>query len=130
MRCFFHLSNGAAEELLDDEGAEVADVAEARSEALKAIAELRREAPGIQSDWNGWQLRIVSETGDVLSTIRLNTVAYPLGGGSNLVELASDDHVESRTSQPKKLTANVIPNLALLGIHGVCLAASTSEYWA
>ena len=79
MRCYFHLA-GPETELLDEQGVEVGSVEEARAEALKAIAELRREDASLQEDWNGWSLRIVSEGGEVLSTIRLNAISYPVAG--------------------------------------------------
>jgi hypothetical protein len=73
LRCYFHLT-GPDEELLDDVGIEVASVEEARTEALKAVAELRREQPELQRDWNGWQLKIVGDEGEVLSVVRLTGV--------------------------------------------------------
>lgn len=74
MRCYFHLF-GPDEVLLDDEGVEVASIEEARTEALKARAELLREAPLHQREWNGWCLNIANEAGEILSTIPLSLIA-------------------------------------------------------
>ncbi|WP_174873169.1 DUF6894 family protein [Enterovirga aerilata] len=90
MRCFFHL-NGRGEEILDQHGIEVESLEEARTEALKAIAELRREEPPLQHEWHGWQLRIVDEAGRALSTIRLSSVIHPIGG-THFVGRSEDKH--------------------------------------
>ena len=78
MRCYFHLQS-QFEEILDEVGIEVGSQDEARSEALKAIAELRWESGGLQQNWNGWRLLIVNGTGELLSAIRLNTISHPIG---------------------------------------------------
>jgi hypothetical protein len=80
MRCFFHL-RGNGSEILDEDGVEVGSVEEARTEALKAIGEMRREDPCLQHHWNGWRLTIVSDGGQVVSMIPLNLIAYPMTGG-------------------------------------------------
>jgi hypothetical protein len=91
MRCYFHLANGH-DELLDETGANVATLEEARTAALKAIDELRREDPSLQRDWNGWELRIVDEAGRVLSVMRVNTIVYPVSGQRETVTPSRDDH--------------------------------------
>ncbi len=73
MRCFFHLVGPADELLTDDTGVEVASADDARAEALKAIDEIRREDPNETSSWFGWNLEIVDEAGEVISTIPLRT---------------------------------------------------------
>jgi hypothetical protein len=71
MKCFFHLASGT-DELLDAIGVAVADVDEARTEALDALAELRREEPDSDRDWSGWELRAVDGSGTPLFTIPLS----------------------------------------------------------
>ncbi len=96
MRCFFHLTNGE-EELLDQEGIEVRSVDDARTEALRAIDELRRETHYLQEDWNGWTLRIVDEGGMVHSTIPLNTITFPVAGQHPVSRAGEHDPASSRS---------------------------------
>jgi len=70
MKCFFHLVS-ARDEILDEAGIEVASVEEARTEALRAIDELRREDRALSNDWYGWTLRVVDSDGRVLSSMPL-----------------------------------------------------------
>ena len=80
MRCFFHLVGPEGASIPDAGGVEVASLEEARTEAMKGIAELRREEPALQQDWNGWTLWIVDESGELLSKIQLNAVSHPIAG--------------------------------------------------
>jgi hypothetical protein len=54
-RYYFHLVS-QHEVILDKDGVEVADLAAAGAEALKAIEELRRESPSAATGWEGWWL--------------------------------------------------------------------------
>ena len=69
MRCFFNLVS-ESETIADDIGIEVEDLAIARSEALKAIQELRLENDG--EDWLGWRLEVVSATREHLYSVNLH----------------------------------------------------------
>jgi hypothetical protein len=71
MRCFFHLVN-ADRSLRDEEGVEVADLHEARSEVRKAITELRQADALLAKDWQGWRIDVSNESGDVLFSIHLS----------------------------------------------------------
>lgn len=72
MRLFFHLVN-SRDTILDDTGIEVADEAQARTEAMRAIAEFRAEDPSAPRDWSGWTLRVTDQTGRVILTIPLDS---------------------------------------------------------
>jgi hypothetical protein len=72
MRCYFHLVSGE-EAIMDDTGIEVADIETAQREALKAIQEMRQEAPDADEDWQNWRLNVVDQSGNVLLSIRLDT---------------------------------------------------------
>ena len=128
MRCYFNLI-GPTGELLDDEGVEVASVEEARAEALKAIAELRREDAGVQADWNGWQLRIVSEAGDLLSIVRLNAIVHPTGGDKPGGDAAHGD-ADMPGMNSKKAAPHLLSCATLLGIHWMHLAADIFQLGA
>jgi hypothetical protein len=51
-RYYFHLAN-RRDFIRDEDGLELADLAQARTEALKAIEELRQENPVAAMDWAG-----------------------------------------------------------------------------
>ena len=70
MRCFFHLVNGR-EAILDEAGIEVADLETAKTEASRAIRELRQEG-GASDEWSGWRLDIVCPEGSLLYSIGLD----------------------------------------------------------
>ncbi|WP_245435678.1 DUF6894 family protein [Microvirga calopogonii] len=74
MRCFFHLVNGD-EAILDDTGVEVSDLKTAKTEAEKAISELRREF-SVFDDWVGWRLNIVSSNGTLLCSLPLDKTIH------------------------------------------------------
>jgi predicted alpha-1,6-mannanase (GH76 family) len=75
MRCYFHLVNGE-DAILDDTGVEVADLETARTEALRAIQELRQELDGFTDEWMGWQLDVVCPQGTVLLSVELKTTVH------------------------------------------------------
>ncbi|MBQ0819959.1 hypothetical protein KBI52_06985 [Microvirga sp. HBU67558] len=75
MRCFFHLVNGD-EAILDDTGVEVSDLKTAKTEAEKAISELRREFNSVFDDWVGWRLNIVSSNGTLLCSLPLDKTIH------------------------------------------------------
>ena len=126
MRCYFHLI-GSVGELPDEEGVEVNSVEEARTEALKAIVDLRREDAGIQADWNGWKLIIVGEAGEVLSTVRLNVIDYPVGGWREAVSDTAHNDADAQRLQSKKAVPHVISGTTFLSIHWMRLAADVME---
>ena len=69
MRCYFHLTKG--EEIIrDDRGLELTEVAQARAEAIKAVAEMCDENPGLKS--SGWTLTVADASGNVHFTIQLS----------------------------------------------------------
>jgi hypothetical protein len=70
MRCYFHLSDGHSL-ISDDEGIEVADLDEARSEAMKAIEEFRAEAAAAEHR-TGWRMDITDESGTIFLSIDLD----------------------------------------------------------
>ena len=75
MRCYFHLVNHH-ETILDESGVEVPNLETARSEAFKAIGELRREAGGEIEEWSGWRLDIVCPEGNLLCSLPLDVVLH------------------------------------------------------
>jgi uncharacterized protein YegP (UPF0339 family) len=70
-RYYFHLVS-EHEVILDNEGVEVADLAAAGAEALKAIEELRRESPSAATGWEGWWLEVTDASGAVAFSINLD----------------------------------------------------------
>ena len=84
MRCFFHLLGPEGAELLDEVGVEVSSLDDARTEALKAMAELRAESPGSLGEWNGWVLRIVDDRNSTLADLSLSMI-LPLRSGKDAV---------------------------------------------
>jgi hypothetical protein len=75
MRCYFHLVNGD-DAILDDTGVEVADLETARTEALRAIQELRQELDGFTDEWMGWHLDVVCPQGTVLLSVDLKATVH------------------------------------------------------
>ncbi|MPR12115.1 DUF6894 family protein [Microvirga tunisiensis] len=75
MRCYFHLVN-SHEELIDDEGVEVSNLESAKTQALTAVNELRREYGGVIEDWSGWHLNIVCPEGTLLHSFPLATALH------------------------------------------------------
>ena len=80
MRCYFHLENDTSC-LPDEDGIEVADLREARAQAIQAMLEVLGE----ESDtdwWTGWGFRVVDEMGDLLFLfpfVRLETPRPMIG---------------------------------------------------
>ncbi|KAB0267792.1 MAG: hypothetical protein K0S56_3975 [Microvirga sp.] len=70
MRCYFNLVNGT-EEIIDYDGIEVSGIEQARTQALKAIAELRQEDSDLAGEWKNWRLDVADSDGQVLFTISL-----------------------------------------------------------
>jgi hypothetical protein len=71
MRLYFHLTD-SHDTIRDVDGVEVSDLEEARTEAKRAIAEMRLEDPSAPQDWSGWTLRVTDESGRVLLTLDLD----------------------------------------------------------
>ena len=72
MKLFFHLVDGGRI-IRDLEGVETDDLARARSEALKAVEELRQEDEVSARDWSGWTLNVADAAGNVLLSIDLDS---------------------------------------------------------
>jgi hypothetical protein len=70
-RYYFHLAN-RRDFIRDEDGLELADLAQARTEALKAIEELRQENPVAAMDWAGWRLDVADSSGVVVFSISLD----------------------------------------------------------
>ena len=71
MHCYFHARNATAH-IADDEGIEVANLDQARAEALAALRELRNEDGAAQVPWQKWSLEVTDSAGAVLLSIRLD----------------------------------------------------------
>lgn len=74
MRCFFHLLSDD-DTILDDRGLEIADLQEAKVQALMAIQELRQEIDSIDEDLRGWRLHVVDGSGVILMSVSLDMPA-------------------------------------------------------
>ena len=75
MRCYFHLFSDQ-EEILDEVGIEVTDLEQAKTEALKAISELRLEIGDEVEDWSTWRLEIVCPQGTLLHSMPLKNTLH------------------------------------------------------
>ncbi len=71
MRCYFHLVNGS-EEISDRVGLEVADVDQARAEAIEALQALTKEDESASDAWAGWRLNVSDASGTILFSINLD----------------------------------------------------------
>ena len=80
-RYYFHLIDGT-DVILDDEGIEVADLATARLEVIKAIHEFRRECPAAATEWTGWRIEVTDEMGFVALVIDVSDLAEDDGDRS------------------------------------------------
>src|SRR3954453_15869381 len=91
MRCYFHLENDTSR-LPDEDGVEVADLREARTQAFMALEEVLDEGSG--SDWlRGWRLRVVDGNGDLLFLLPLgrpaqSRVVAPRSSGTHPLRFA------------------------------------------
>lgn len=72
MRCYFNLVNGS-EKIIDHDGIEVRDIAQARLQAMNAIDELREEDLSASGDWANWSLEVTDSSGNVLFSINLGS---------------------------------------------------------
>ena len=73
MRLYFHLA-AAHDSILDEIGIEVEDLDHARSEAMRAIAELKVEDSSAAQDFSGWRLEVTDAAGAVVFSIWLTEV--------------------------------------------------------
>jgi hypothetical protein len=73
MRVYFNLAD-SAQSLPDQQGVDVVDVEEARTEAKRAIAEMLQQDPAMKANVGGWRLDAVDATGAVLFSINLDRV--------------------------------------------------------
>ena len=71
VRLYFHLTNDR-EIIRDEHGIEVKDLAHARREALRTIAEVRAEDQAAARDWSGWRFRIEDAGGRVVLSLDLD----------------------------------------------------------
>ena len=71
MRCFLHLVKGEMV-LTDAVGVDAVDTETAVAEIRMALWNLRAGDPDAKKQWEGWSLKIVDETGCVLSMITLD----------------------------------------------------------
>ncbi|HLM40495.1 MAG TPA: hypothetical protein VK434_13020 [Microvirga sp.] len=60
---------------MDEAGIEVADLETAKTEASRAIRELRQEG-GASDEWSGWRLDIVCPEGSLLYSIGLDVTLH------------------------------------------------------
>ncbi|MBF9234412.1 DUF6894 family protein [Microvirga alba] len=70
MRCYFNLVNGT-DMIVDQDGIEVRDIEQARSQAWKAIEELRAEDSASASEWKDWRLEVTDASGTIFFSINL-----------------------------------------------------------
>src|SRR5215207_4736154 len=68
MRCYFNLVS-SRRTITDDEGLEVTDVAEARTFAREAVAEMIQDGVAEIAHWHGWQMEVRNASGTVLFTM-------------------------------------------------------------
>ncbi len=68
MRCYFNLVS-SHHTITDEEGLEVADVAEARTFARAAVAEMVQDGIAEIAHWRGWQMEARDASGTVLFTM-------------------------------------------------------------
>ena len=71
MWLFFHLVD-SQDTIHDLEGVDVTDLEQARTEAMRAIAEMRQEDPSAPMDWSGWALRVTDASGRVVLSLDLD----------------------------------------------------------
>ena len=71
MRLFFHLVD-SQDTIHDLDGVEVVDLEQARTETMRAIAEVRQEDSTASEFWSGWILRVTDGSGRVVLTLALD----------------------------------------------------------
>jgi len=72
MRCFFHLLGGTSA-IRDESGVEVADLDEARAQALAGIREFRQELGADANEWRNWTLTVTDAAGRTLFSLPLDS---------------------------------------------------------
>ena len=70
MRCYFHLEDGNSM-IPDADGIEVADLADARNQATRAVLDVLGEEPETEG-WSSWRLRVVDGAGKLLFLLPLD----------------------------------------------------------
>jgi hypothetical protein len=70
MRVFFNLADGTAS-LLDNKGIEAESIDQARTQALRALAEFKQEQDLAPGDLTNWRLTAEDAMGAVLFTLTL-----------------------------------------------------------
>ena len=73
MRCYFNLVS-SHHTITDDEGLEVADVAEARTFVRAAVTEMVQDGVAEIAHWRGWQMEARDASGTVLFTMGFDAV--------------------------------------------------------
>jgi hypothetical protein len=73
MRCFFHLVDSAST-IRDEHGIEVADLEQARAEAINTIREFRAEEPA--TNLSGWKLMVADAAGTPLVFVSLDSLDH------------------------------------------------------
>ena len=68
MRCYFNLVS-SHHTVTDEEGLEVTDVAEARTFAREAVAEMVQDGIAEIAHWRGWEMEARDSLGTVLFTM-------------------------------------------------------------
>jgi len=68
MRCYFNLVS-SHHTVTDEEGLEVTDVAEARTFAREAVAEMVQDGIAEIAHWRGWEMEARDALGTVLFTM-------------------------------------------------------------
>jgi hypothetical protein len=71
MRLFIHLVD-SQDTIHDLEGVEVTDLEQARTEAIRALADMRQEDPSAPQAWSGWTLRLTDGSGRVVLSFGLD----------------------------------------------------------
>jgi len=73
MRCYFNLVS-SHHTVTDEEGLEVTDVAEARTFAREAVAEMVQDGIAEIAHWRGWEMEARDASGTVLFTMGLDAL--------------------------------------------------------
>ena len=68
MRCYFNLVS-SHHTITDDEGLEVTDLAEARTFACAAVAEMAQDGIADIAHWRGWEMEARDASGTILFTM-------------------------------------------------------------